>query len=73
MRAQRKQETFVNVQRLRDQLEWLRARYDGGATSAAVYSMIRRIESDLAWAEHNDNWQQIGEPAMRVVNKLRVS
>jgi hypothetical protein len=38
--------------RLRSELAALRARYDGGAVSAAVYALIRRLETELAWAEH---------------------
>jgi hypothetical protein len=30
----------------------LRSRYDGGAVSVAVYTTIKRIETDISWAEH---------------------
>jgi hypothetical protein len=37
---------------LRAELMLLRARYDGGAVSAAVYVVIRGLEVDIAWIEH---------------------
>ena len=43
---------------LRAELEWLRARYDGGAISTAVFSVVKRIEIDIAWAEHEDMGNQ---------------
>jgi hypothetical protein len=36
------------------ELRALRARYDGGPVSPAIYQLIRRLEIDLAWAEHSD-------------------
>jgi hypothetical protein len=38
---------------LRAELASLRARYDSGAVSPTVYSVIREIETELAWAEHD--------------------
>ena len=38
--------------RLRDDLAWLRARYDEGAVAPAVYSVVKIIEIELAWHEH---------------------
>ena len=38
---------------LRDELAWLRARHDGGAVAPAVYSLIRRLEEEIAWREHS--------------------
>jgi hypothetical protein len=37
---------------LRAELTALRARYDGGAVHAAIYAVIRELETELAWAEH---------------------
>jgi hypothetical protein len=37
---------------LRSELAALRARYDDGAISPAVFAVIRKLESDIAWAEH---------------------
>jgi hypothetical protein len=37
---------------LREQLEWLRARHDGGAISAAILTVVGNIEIELAWREH---------------------
>jgi hypothetical protein len=33
-------------------LEYLRARYDSGALSPAVYQAIKKLETDVAWCEH---------------------
>jgi hypothetical protein len=48
----RKVEFPSHEQALRAALEWVRARHDGGAISPAVFSVIRMIEIELAWAEH---------------------
>jgi hypothetical protein len=37
---------------LREQLEWLRARYDGGAVSPEIFAVIRKLEIDIAWMGH---------------------
>jgi hypothetical protein len=37
---------------VRAELELLRARYDSGAVSPAIYETIKRIERDIAWSEH---------------------
>jgi hypothetical protein len=39
-------------QDVRAQLALLRARYDTGAIPQAVFSVIRKLEIELAWAEH---------------------
>jgi hypothetical protein len=39
---------------LQEQLAYLRARYDSGAVSPAVYQAIKKLESDVAWLEHKD-------------------
>ena len=33
-------------------LEYLRARYNSGALSPAVYQAIKKLETDVAWCEH---------------------
>jgi hypothetical protein len=35
-------------------MEWqmLRARYDDGAMSPAIYNVIKELETDIAWLEH---------------------
>jgi hypothetical protein len=38
---------------LRDQLSWLRGRYDEGAIAPAIFSVIKKIEVELAWREHH--------------------
>jgi hypothetical protein len=37
---------------LRRDLAMLRARYDDGAVSTAIYAVIKQIETDISWAEH---------------------
>jgi hypothetical protein len=37
---------------LRAELAWLRARYDHVQVSPAIYAVIRKLESDIAWSEH---------------------
>jgi len=37
---------------LRDELAWLRARHDEGAVAPCIYSLIKQLESELAWREH---------------------
>jgi hypothetical protein len=38
---------------LRDELAWLRSRYDHVQVSPAVYAAIRRLEIEIAWADHH--------------------
>jgi hypothetical protein len=40
------------IQRLRAELETLRARYDSGAVAPAVFAALRALEEDVAWREH---------------------
>jgi hypothetical protein len=37
---------------LRAELTALRTRYDSGAVSPAVFTIIKRIETELAWLQH---------------------
>jgi hypothetical protein len=37
---------------LQEQLAYLRARYDSGAVSPAIYQAIKKLETDVAWLEH---------------------
>jgi hypothetical protein len=39
-------------QALRAALEWVRARHDSGTISPAVFSVIRMLETELAWLAH---------------------
>jgi len=39
-------------------LAMLRARYDDGAVSPAIYSVIRKLETDIAWGEHRQMWER---------------
>jgi hypothetical protein len=38
---------------LRQQLAWLRARYDGGAIPAGIYATVKTIETEIAWHDHH--------------------
>jgi hypothetical protein len=44
--------TVTSTAALRSELAVLRARYDDGAVSPAIYTIIRKLESDIAWCEH---------------------
>jgi hypothetical protein len=47
-----KSESKPFIRGLRAELKWLRARYDDGAISTAVFTVLKRLECDIAWAEH---------------------
>jgi hypothetical protein len=68
MRSGRKRERIVDIPQARADLEWLRSRYDGGAVSAAVYTTIKRLETDISWAEH---WQSFGDVVNEIIGKLK--
>lgn len=42
-----------NAKQLREERSNLLARYDSGAMPPYIYSQLRRIESDIAWAEQS--------------------
>jgi hypothetical protein len=44
---------LTKQQRLRAELAHLRARYNDGAVSPAVYEIIKKIETTIAWSEHH--------------------
>jgi hypothetical protein len=44
--------TGTDVTRLRSALAQIRAQYDHGAVSPAVFRVIREIETEIAWEEH---------------------
>jgi hypothetical protein len=47
------------AQFLRSELASLRARYDNGAVSPDVYAIIRELETELAWHEHDSKpWRR---------------
>jgi len=50
---------LTKTQRLRAELEHLRARYDHGAVSPEIYGVIRDLEISLAWTEHRQNQMEI--------------
>jgi hypothetical protein len=37
------------------ELALLRARYDSGAVSPAVYAAIKELETEVAWLNHKEN------------------
>jgi hypothetical protein len=39
------------IERARTELQHLRARYDSGAVSAAVYETIKDLETTISWLE----------------------
>jgi hypothetical protein len=42
------------AQRARTELALLRARYDGGAISPAVFAVIKNLECEIAWLEYQE-------------------
>jgi hypothetical protein len=40
--------------RLQAELALLRARYDDGAVSPAVYAAIKKLETAISWLDYND-------------------
>jgi hypothetical protein len=38
--------------RLCDELAWLRGRYDTGQVAPCIYSLIKKIEVEIAWRQH---------------------
>jgi len=50
----RKADFPSHEQALRAALAWVRARHDSGAISPAVFSVIRMIETELAWRQHRE-------------------
>jgi hypothetical protein len=49
---------LTKQQRLRAELEHLRARYDGGQVSPAVYQIIKELETRVAWIDHHRATEQ---------------
>jgi hypothetical protein len=44
---------------LRAALAWVRARHDSGAISPAVFSVVRMLETELAWRQHRQHRGEI--------------
>jgi hypothetical protein len=38
--------------RQRKELDALRARYDSGAVAPGIYAIIKQLETEIAWKEH---------------------
>ena len=49
---------LTKPQRLRAELDYLRARYDHGAVSPAVYQAVKELETEPAWAEHRQREEE---------------
>jgi hypothetical protein len=49
---QRKVDFPTHEAALRSPLAWIRARYDSGAVTPAVLSVIKMLETELAWRRH---------------------
>ena len=49
---------LTKQQRLRAELEHLRARYDGGQVSPAVYQIIKELETRVGWIDHHRATEQ---------------
>ena len=48
----------MTKQHLQEQLEYLKARYDGGAVSPAMFKVIKELEREIAWCEHQQEKQR---------------
>jgi hypothetical protein len=44
----------MKERQLRDELEWVRGKYDGGGMPPALYSALREIEIEIAWMQHRE-------------------
>jgi hypothetical protein len=38
--------------KLRAELRWLQSRYDDGKISPAVYAVLKKLESEISWRQH---------------------
>jgi hypothetical protein len=41
----------ADEKRLRDELRWLRSRYDSAQASPAVFAVVKELETQIAWAQ----------------------
>jgi hypothetical protein len=39
--------------RLRAELRWIQSRYDDGKVSPAVFAVVKELETQISWAQHN--------------------
>ena len=46
--------TRRQIHQAREELGWLRSRYDSGAVSPAIYQAIRKLEDDISWSQHKE-------------------
>jgi len=49
---------MTKADKLRAELRLLRARYDCGAVSPAIFAAIKQIETKIAWSEHHAQERQ---------------
>lgn len=40
-----------DLQHIRGELDWLRAKYDTGAVPGGIYAVIKGLEEDIGWSE----------------------
>jgi hypothetical protein len=54
----REEDVSRDENRLRDELEWVLAKYDSGAVSDAVFAVVKKLETDLPWLKHQSGESQ---------------
>jgi hypothetical protein len=42
----------AEIQRAREELGWLRSRYDCGAVSGTVFAVVKSLECEVSWLQH---------------------
>jgi hypothetical protein len=42
----------AEIQRAREELDWLWSRYDRGAVSDTVFVVVKNLECEIAWLQH---------------------
>ena len=42
----------AEIKRAREELNWLRSRYDCGAISDTVFVVVKKLECEIAWLQH---------------------
>jgi hypothetical protein len=63
-----------NALRARVELEQLRARYDGGAMSPAVYDVIKLLETKISWSQHHRgdvSWTELRRREAEAMRELQ--
>ena len=47
----------AEIQQARAELDWLRSRYDCGAVSHTVFEVVKNLECEIAWLQHERQQQ----------------